>query len=58
VEIAMYSARQAACWGALPRRQRRLRRSSSVIKTAVALVVPTLGCAAALTIYLGYVLPH
>jgi len=54
----MYSARQAACWGALPRRQRRLRRSSSVIKTAVALVVPTLGCAAALTIYLGYVLPH
>jgi hypothetical protein len=53
----MNSGRQAVCWGALPRRQRRLPRSSSS-SFKFAFLAPALGGAAAFTIYLGYFIVH
>jgi hypothetical protein len=51
----MNQARQAACWGALPRRQRRLPRSSSVAqRAAAAFIVPTLIGVAVVVAFVSY----
>jgi hypothetical protein len=55
LEIAMYQARQGTCWGALPRRQRRLPRSGAVAQRIAGLfLVPTLICAAAVVAVVSY----
>jgi len=55
LEIAMNQARQATCWGALPRRQRRLPRSGVFVqRVAAVFLVPTLICAAAIVAAVSY----
>jgi len=50
----MIQARQSTCWGALPRRQRRLSRSSfSAQNFPRTLVITTFGCVAALAGWLS-----
>jgi len=51
----MNQARQATCWGALPRRQRRLPRSGVFVqRVAAVFLVPTLICAAAIVAAVSY----